>query len=773
MRGTLRHIASLIFSILQQEGGRICTAVSVAGVFFLLPSCIQQSGADIERHFATDKANTPRIAADKLASTTVVGFHAALVIPAAPPGIQIQQANASRPQILWSAQYRSTTTLNCCAQLTSRATEDSGNPTVNEGDKQMPPLQVSTLCVDTIPDIEKPETLKVAGGDVKGAVNDGFMRLLRMIASEPPGRVAVTHRSSYAPLSVVRRVQARLALSVMVACLDEAAAHWSNQIERGVLRRFYPFRKGEPRGVPWDRFNGLCHVVQRERLLAALHKPEFNPSALPYYYVLDPFEPNVDADYSKLDYVLASVQEHVCIDVAVEPADVFEELSTNTRYLQRLHDINWATARDAADGIVLPVSPEEGSFDIPRFGPAVREPHKRDPVADDVVRLHKRLNETLVLPHLRFNIRVMAETPDTARSLAFALGDEVFKNGQFEVLSFAPDDTCFRETLRCAQQGLVASVPSPCLAGKAHPRLYDGFLGLAQLATPEQLSGPFRLPIGTYVPRCIRRDTDPPIDVPEQFIVFGYDQEVGYELPDGTYCGEPRGLAVADLNTHGLFLGATQTRKTTTAISLIPQCWRCDVPSLILAPIKHDFRILKILSSHPDPATRSLAASLEVYTAGNNRLSPFRFNPMAIPDGISRDQHSAGLQACFEASMPVFGPVTSMISEGITDVYDAFQGRNRPPVIADLVDAVERVMNRAAYAGDVDTNLRAAFRLRLQPLCSGTMGKIFSSWVSIPSLDHMLNTPTLIEMDGLSQQQASLLTFFLLTGIREYAQCHS
>jgi hypothetical protein len=35
----------------------------------------------------------------------------------------------------------------------------------------------------------------------------------------------------------------------------------------------------------------------------------------------------------------------------------------------------------------------------------------------------------------------------------------------------------------------------------------------------------------------------------------------------------------------------------------------------------------------------------------------------------------------------------------------------------------------------------------------------------------MFNTPTLIELEGLSQEQACLASFFLLTGMREYAKC--
>jgi len=631
--------------------------------------------------------------------------------------------------------------------------------------------QMVSFCVPEIPDIEKPRSIKDAGGDVAGALQDGFMRLLRRVANELPGRVAVTFRFLYAPLSVVHRVQARLNLSVHLAGSPAATARLANHIERGLLSSFYTFKRDQPRPVPWDRLTALCHLVRRARLLPSLHKPEVNPFALPFYYAVDPLEANTGCDYSKLDQVLSSLDEHACIDIAMEPDLVRDELSTNTHYIQRLRDMNWNTG-GAAEGLILPVVPVEGSPDMPRVGIEPRESRMRDPVAEDVFQIHKKLNEDLVLPHVRFNIRVMAETRDTAKELAHALGNEAFDGGVFDVLSFSPQDTCFEETLSCAQNGLVAAVPSRCLYNEDHPRLYDGLSGLPQLATPERLGGVFRLPYGGSCRplRCIRRDTDPPLEIPEQFIVFGYDEEVGYHLPDGTYCGELRGMPLSDTNTHGILVGATRTRKTTTAASLIPQFWKYRVPSLIIAPIKHDFRFLKILADHPDTAARSLADVLEIYSVGDNRLSPFRYNPLEIPAGITRDEHSANLLTCFQASMPVFGPLIALISEAIEDVYEAFEGSYRWPVVADLVEAAERVMNRAGYKGDVDAVLRAAFTVRMRSLCRNAIGTVLSSCISVPSLEHILSTPTLIELEGLPSENASLLTLFVLTGMREHVK---
>jgi hypothetical protein len=277
--------------------------------------------------------------------------------------------------------------------------------------------------------------------------------------------------------------------------------------------------------------------------------------------------------------------------------------------------------------------------------------------------------------------------------------------------------------------------------------------------------------VGTYQQSpCIRRNSDPSLELPNNLIVVGYDQEVGYIDPDGQYHGVERGIDLEALLKHTFFCGGTGTGKTTALLGMMPQLHRFDVPFLVTAPIKRDFRLLKVLDKHPDPYARALARVLEVYTAGNVSLSPFRFNPMEIPEGISQDEHSYNLHSCFMAAMPLSGPLVPLLAESIEDTYERFKGRNRWPVIADLIDSVDRVMTRAKYVGELDANLRAATELRLRSLGRSSIGRVFSCSESIPTLKHLMHTPTVIEMEGLPREQASLLTLFILTGVREYAQ---
>ena len=68
---------------------------------------------------------------------------------------------------------------------------------------------------------------------------------------------------------------------------------------------------------------------------------------------------------------------------------------------------------------------------------------------------------------------------------------------------------------------------------------------------------------GYFSPCCIRKNTDPPHQSPENMIVLGYDMEIG----GGSTANfsQPRGIAFSQMNKH-LFVTAIPGNGKTTAI---------------------------------------------------------------------------------------------------------------------------------------------------------------------------------------------------------------
>ena len=116
---------------------------------------------------------------------------------------------------------------------------------------------------------------------------------------------------------------------------------------------------------------------------------------------------------------------------------------------------------------------------------------------------------------------------------------------------------------------------------------------------------------------------------------------------------------------------------------------------------------------------------------------------------------------------PATWPLPAIIGEGLERVYEEARDGDSP-VIADLARATQSVLHEKGYSSETHADIRAALDFRLGVLARRSIGKVFDSPESNPSLEYLMHSKTIIELDSFPPEQASLLTLFLLTGIREY-----
>ena len=192
-----------------------------------------------------------------------------------------------------------------------------------------------------------------------------------------------------------------------------------------------------------------------------------------------------------------------------------------------------------------------------------------------------------------------------------------------------------------------------------------------------------------------------------------------------------------------------------------------NIPFMLDEPVKTEYRGLKPLKDHPQPGIRGFANALEIYTPGNERLSPVRMNPLERTPGISLDEHIENRLGCFMAAMPVSGPLPALLLESLEKVCDHYPDPNWPPMMADLVEAMNAVLASKGYSPETNSNIRAALEVRIGRLTLGSIGKIFQCRHSIPSIEHLMTVPSIFESNRLSPEQACLLILFKLNGVRE------
>ncbi|MCW3052572.1 MAG: hypothetical protein JWN14_1742, partial [Chthonomonadales bacterium] len=229
-----------------------------------------------------------------------------------------------------------------------------------------------------------------------------------------------------------------------------------------------------------------------------------------------------------------------------------------------------------------------------------------------------------------------------------------------------------------------------------------------------------------------------------------------------------------DLAKHGLIVGTPGSGKTSLTFSLLTQLWeRHHLPFLVLEPAKTEYRALAML-----PCFRE---NLLVFTVGNERTAPFRFNPFEIQEGVSVAEHISSLNTCFAGAFNLFDPLPMLLDQAIRTCY-AERGWSEyevggetpglePPTMADLYRTALQMAEQSSYKGETMGNIRGALETRLGALLRGPKGRCFNTRRSVP-MATLLANPVVLELEALNDEEKALLMLFLLTALRAYARAN-
>lgn len=643
--------------------------------------------------------------------------------------------------------------------------------------------------VDAIPDCDDHRLVALCGGAVRERIYHGFEHLLRMIASFEDRQVTLALRYQFDPANsggIQDRLRLQIAMKIRNGVSDEIVRQL---IEAGPLCEFYEF--GKRRGIKKlevPDFPFACEIIRQEDCVDTQLPRELNrfvPKA-GFYYSPQTLNARKDNDYLSLDALLSRMTEACSLEFLVMSVDHTADRQAHEQYLHQLMAIN-----DYGDNLIG--SPLSRASDISFLGDnsdsstVMEDVRKKDPTADDILREQQDFHAQLRQPQLLFNMKAFAMKPEIALMLASAAAEAGLSEGRYRHIAYgvenngASQEWISDSLADTRRMDISLDARYAGIWDRGLPDSWKPLRRLSRLATVDELQGLFRLLVGGYnSPRCIRKSTDP--DSKQQdlkaSILIGDDLEsekprprpVPSNLDEMFLCDRPANLELRlsqkALTKHMFIAGVPGSGKTTAVHNVLVQLYRQRIPFLVLEPAKSEYRALKVLSDHPDPIVQKMAGDIRVYTPGNDEISPLRFNPLAYPEGITLDEHIGQVLACFEAAMPMGGPLQALIAEAVEEVY-AEKSLDDFPQMVDLRQAAGRIMESKNYEGEIRSNLRAAIEVRLGLLTRRSMGRIFSTSLSIPSVKDLLEHPTIIEMDYLPQDHACLLTLFLLAAMRE------
>ncbi|MBN2003176.1 MAG: ATP-binding protein [Anaerolineae bacterium] len=268
---------------------------------------------------------------------------------------------------------------------------------------------------------------------------------------------------------------------------------------------------------------------------------------------------------------------------------------------------------------------------------------------------------------------------------------------------------------------------------------------------------------------------------------FGYlyqrNQYLGPTSPEKD--GTPFELRVTDLKRPSLLVGAPGSGKSNLALYLLIQLWRDhQTPFLVLDPSTgHEYRYLY--------AAESLKNDLVVYTVGDNETFPLRFNPFAVPPGVTVRAHITRLLACFKAAYEMWDPLPAIYEAALARVYkdkrfgwhmdekwggaQALQPCHHFPCLADFAQAIEDEIEENVKPNygrsEAGSALTGASQIRINGVLNSVGHVINVRQNDVTFFQNLLSKPVVVELGALGDPGTlALVMAFLITQLAGYIE---
>lgn len=258
----------------------------------------------------------------------------------------------------------------------------------------------------------------------------------------------------------------------------------------------------------------------------------------------------------------------------------------------------------------------------------------------------------------------------------------------------------------------------------------------------------------------------------------------GFELGHVLYRGEtlPDTLSIAtkSLTRHVFITGITGSGKTNTCLALLRAAYeREHAPFMVIEPAKQEYRILLA-----DPV---LGRDLQIFTLGDDTVSPFRLNPFQFVRGYPLITHIDLLKAVFNSSFPMYASMPYILEEAILNVYtdrgwDLATSKNRYlidenedyvpylPTLDDLYRQIDVVVEHKKYAQQLSMDISAALKTRIKSLMVAGKGLMLNCPRTYP-LERLFKRPAVMELKHIGDDgEKAFMMALLLINLYEYCE---
>jgi hypothetical protein len=233
----------------------------------------------------------------------------------------------------------------------------------------------------------------------------------------------------------------------------------------------------------------------------------------------------------------------------------------------------------------------------------------------------------------------------------------------------------------------------------------------------------------------------------------------------------PVRLNRANLSAHTFITGSTGSGKSNAVYCLLEKL-RSEAPVsfLVIEPAKGEYR-----GMFPDAA---------VYGT-NPQLTPLlRINPFRFPAGVHILEHLDKLVEIFNVCWPMYAAMPAILKEAIERAYreagwDLRSSENNYeeklktalyPGFIDVVRHVRRILDSSEYSAENKSNYKGALLIRLNSLCNGINGMIFTN-DGLPE-EALFDRNAIVDLSRAgSTETKSLIMGLLVLKLQEHRMC--
>lgn len=216
----------------------------------------------------------------------------------------------------------------------------------------------------------------------------------------------------------------------------------------------------------------------------------------------------------------------------------------------------------------------------------------------------------------------------------------------------------------------------------------------------------------------------------------------------------PYEIRLEELVRHVLIVGNSGSGKTNTIKNLMKMLWKkYGIATMVIESAKTEYW-----------ECYSQCKEIHIYTLGDERSCgiPFRMNPFERIGNVALQTHIESLLANFTAAFVLPPPMPYVLETAVYEVYedlgwDVTRDVNKKglliyPTLSDLYEKIDEVTERLRYHSEVDSNVKAALKARINSLRTAGKGKMLDTQESI-SMEKLLNVPVVLEMDSIGDDE--------------------